>query len=70
MKFQLLNQFVLITDEISMFNKVLDKVASHRLAIGYISSAQNEAAIQTLTEMAEKENYYLGTLHLFTKLYM
>ena len=53
-----------------MFNKVLDKVASHRLAIGYISSAQNEAAIQTLTEMAEKENYYLGTLHLFTKLYM
>ena len=51
-----------ILDEISMYNKVLDKIALHRLAIGFMSSEQNVAAIKELATIAEKKQYYLGTL--------
>ena len=57
-----------ILDEISMFNKVLDKIALHRLAIGFVSSEQNVAAIKELATMAEKKQYYLGTL-VYTTLF-
>lgn len=49
-----------ITDELAIFNKLLEKVASHKLAMGFVSPKQIEASIKALTIMAEEKQYHLA----------
>lgn len=49
-----------ILDEINIYNKLLEKVASHKLAMGFLSPKLIESSIEKLGKMAALKNYYLA----------
>ena len=49
-----------IKDEIHNLNRVIEKLASHRLALGFVAPSQITAAIDQLTKIAASKQYHLA----------
>lgn len=46
--------------EIAIYTKLLEKVATHKLAMGYISPTQIKSSLKSLEKMATEKHYYLA----------